>query len=119
MLNTVIVSVYSFDAEGNRIELEKDSTDMDGKWEVEVCAGNYEVEINTDSLSLEEGAELSSDKVVKVTIEAEQDTENVNFVITEEDKGFNFWLILIPILLIVIAAVFGAIYSNSKRENRA
>ncbi len=117
----VQVKVYELD-ENNQLRLvARKSTDEDGKWDLNLCPGDYKVKINENSLP--EGSELVSEEALEITVEEGEDMEDVSFALegevseesdSEEDSGFNWLWVLIPVA--VLAAAGGLFLFAKKRK---
>lgn len=99
----------------NGEEIERVRTDANGKWETDLCQGNYNVKLNTDTLP--ENVELDGNDV-KGLIVAESVNDNVDFALNDQESNQTEtnWL-LILLILAVIVIVLGSGYYLYNRNN--
>lgn len=114
-LENVKINIYFFNERGERRLLTTDRTNKSGVWEVNLCAGKYEVVV--DESTVPSGYRLSenTEKSVEIYVKKLKDLKNINFELVQ-DAGFNWWIVIIPaIILLVVLLVLAA----RNRENNA
>lgn len=125
------VQVYYYDAEGERqliiFEEGRDfttRTDKEGDWEVELCIGDYEVEII--EIDLPAGVERTSAEMLELTL-PEEGNENGIFVIDEVEApeqieesaaGFNWLLCCIPLAILLLGVLVFAYFRNREESEK-
>jgi hypothetical protein len=89
-------------------------TNSDGKWESELCPAGYKVTVKSETLP--EGYKLSSEDVLGLTVNADNEIENFNIAVQTEKENSN-WNWLWILLLVLILGSFGLYYYRSRRRN--
>ncbi len=104
----ILIAIYSVEGE-DRKQLAEVETNRNGRWDYNVCSGEYEVVIDTDSI------DGNLDKDVISLLVNDEGVDDVNFLVSENDESFNpIWLI-IPFLLLAIA---GGVYYYSQNQGK-
>lgn len=112
-IENVAVEISYEDDQGERIVVEKVYTDVDGYWETEVCPGDYDVTIVDDEIPDNRNVEGDATRRINVDDDGER---NVNFALTEAES-FNWWLVLIPlIILLVFLILLGIMRRRSEQK---
>lgn len=114
-LADVVVKIFAYDKEGERILVVETETDEEGKWEVDLCNGSYEVELSVDTV--EGDLILIGDEVRDVTISSE-DVEQFNYEFEKETLSFRWHLCLIPLLILFLILILAIILSRKKKEEQ-
>ncbi len=97
-LKNVTVRVY-MNENGERTLVSKTKTDDNGYWQTNLCPGDYEVEIDKDTLP--DDAKISDDDLVKgISIKADEELNDVNFEIDKDGFNFNVLWCLIPLAIL-------------------
>lgn len=112
------LTVTAFDENGvaQKAEVQSVSANTLGRWETTLCPGTYNIKINLSDLS--EGLSLGGEDNFNFTVERDQSKENVNFAVYSPSTtgSTNWWLFLIPLVLLVLAAGGYAIFSTNQRR---
>jgi hypothetical protein len=108
-LSGITVSVYYTDEDGERKFLRSIDTDSEGKYEFELCAGEYEIEVSRNDL---ESGNVLSENVQDVTLTLDTDVEGIDFEVVEsddtaesadsEDNEFNWLYVIIPVIVLLV-----------------
>ena len=106
------VTITYFDKDGKEQVAKVVTTDEFGKWEADICPGDYKVKIAQGALASSES--LKDGSVMNITVKTEEPTTNVNFIV-QEVSGFNWWLLCIPLCIALIILVIVVAYLNRKR----
>lgn len=112
-LENVKINIYFFNDKGERRLLTTDRTNGSGVWEVNLCAGKYEVVI--DESTLPSGYKLSdeNENSFEITVKQSEDLKDINFELVQE-AGFNWWIIIIPAIILLLVLLMLA---ARKRED--
>jgi len=105
----ITVTIYYTDSNGDEVMLTTTKTDVNGLWEATVCPGEYTVKI--DNNDLPNGVTID-DNTISISVNDNNTIDDASFALIK--NGFNWWIILIPLLLI-IALVW---YTSTKSKNQ-
>ena len=102
-----------------QVEVRTLKTNTLGRWDSTFCPGSYTIRLDTEDLP--EGSSPIGESSFEFSVEEEQDKENVNFAIKQVqlNGSTNWWLFLIPLVLLVLASGGYAIYSTNTRRTAA
>lgn len=100
-LENIKINIYFFNEKGERRLLTTDRTNSSGMWEVNLCAGEYEVVI--DESTLPGGYKLAEDteNSFEIIVEQSEDLDNINFELIQE-AGFNWLIVIIPAVILLL-----------------
>jgi len=109
----VTIKVYA-EIDGIRKLISSTRTDENGYWETKVCPGEYEVEIDKDDLP--SGAEVKGDDVLKITVDLDEETNDIDFLIEDDGlfAGLKWWYCVIPLLILLLLG--GGYFVTRRRE---
>lgn len=104
-VEAVTVTIYYFDEEGKEVIVDQVDTDASGKWEAQVCPGEYKVRIDTQDLP--ENVKLASEEVQGINVVADSDENTVDYEI-EDQRGFlaKYWWLLMLGLFVLLGIIF-------------
>lgn len=114
---TILALVVDLAGNTNEVEIRTIQTNTLGRWETTLCPGSYRIRI--DDSNLPEGSSLLGEDSFEFTVEEGIDSENINFAVrqVEVNGGTNWWLFLIPLVILVLGAGGYAIYSTNQRRD--
>lgn len=113
-VENVTVIVYYFE-NNQRVQVGRVVTNANGEWKIEVCPGQYNVEIDESTLPSGATLDSSSAKVLSVSVNDNTETQNVNFNIMFE-AGFNWLVIIIPLLILLILFIMFLLSRRREEE---
>jgi hypothetical protein len=113
-VENVAVTVYYFE-NNQKIQVGRVISNSNGEWKIEVCPGQYNVEIDESSLPSNSKIDSSSAKVLSVNVKDDTKTQNVNFNLMFE-AGFNWLVIIIPLLILLILFIMFLISRRREEE---
>lgn len=118
LLKDVDAEITYVDEDGEIVIVSTQTSDRDGEWEIELCAGTYTVELMKDSL--DEMYMIDSNSV-EITL---LDDTSVEFGVDEvdtdesEDSDFNWWYVIVPLILLLLL-IAGLGYKKYRDEKTA
>jgi hypothetical protein len=110
VLPDISVKIYVEDENGDKRTIKDLTTDEQGYWEIELCAGKYFVEIDRDTLP--NNTDLA-DNILDVTLTA-NDTEYTLDIGVNDTR--NFWELYWPWILLAILILLSVLYLILKRR---
>jgi len=114
-LDNIGLTIFTFDEDGREVVITKVTTNRIGFWEANLCAGTYNIRINTDDLP--ENTVTGGSDTFSFNVLASQDKSDVNFAIYDvNNAGFNWWILLLILLIILLGAGGYVAYNSRKRE---
>ncbi len=116
---TIIVNVKDDKGQDQQVELRTLRTNALGRWDTSLCPGEYIIKANTNDLP--DNAFLGGSDNFNFTVQEGVDKDNVNFaaylINGSTSINFNWWILLIPLVIILLAAGGYAIFSTSRRNS--
>ena len=85
----------------------------EGEWTVDLCPSEYTIKIEKDDLP--ENAKLTSSDTIVQKVE-DQDISNIFFSVEKDEGGFNWWLLLIPLAIILLIGIAIAFLATRDEE---
>lgn len=112
--NVKVTLTYTYEGKEYSVDTE---TDENGYWEIELCPGNYKVNINPDDLP--EGYVLGEEQ--EITLKEDNKLTDVNLGLLnnsndEDKKSKLWWLLLIPAGILVIGGAIATLTKKDKNE---
>lgn len=116
---TFLTNVENSEGQIIQVEVRTLKTNTLGRWDTTFCAGTYTIRLDSEDLS--EGASVVGSNSFEFSVEEDSDKENVNFAVRQitVNGATNWWLFLIPLVLLVLAAGGYAIYSTNTKRTAA
>jgi hypothetical protein len=101
-----------YTVENEKLTVGNFTSDNEGKWKLDVCAGDYTIKVDTTSLPA--NAKVAAETLGVSVLENQAET-NIAITIKEEadKKSIPYWIYIL-ILLIAIGAIGYVVYKNRK-----
>ncbi len=113
-LNNIQIEVY-FDESENGDRIASAKTNNEGYWETELCQGEYSLTINLEDLP--DNAELEWGNYIFITVEENENINNINFPVIKYGsflEQFNVLWCILPFVFILIVSIF--LYFKNKKS---
>jgi len=112
-IKDIEVTVYYFDHDNERVDVATVTTDKHGLWEATLCPGTYYAEIDTNDLPRRTTVQ---EDTITIKVVIDEILDDANFIVNKQ--AFNWWLCLIPIILILIALFLLWLKERQQEEER-